>query len=146
MDEIASTTIDAIAYGQAVWSCRLDAGGKLVEMIDMRRWLTSPTHRGEHGAAVKTIAQGMPMFGLFLWRLCWWVFFTLPTGLRVQLNTRHSLRPLPEGRRCCKNSDANRAAGMLLHVFNCRPGQASDSERDPGPITTGPYCCEGWES
>jgi hypothetical protein len=34
------------------------------------------------------------MFGLFLWRLCWWTFFLLSTGLRVQLNTRHSLRPL----------------------------------------------------
>jgi len=25
-----------------------------------RRWLTSPRHRGEHGAAVQTIARGMP--------------------------------------------------------------------------------------
>src|SRR5260221_13398231 len=26
-----------------------------------RRWLTSPAHRGEHGAAVNTITQGMPV-------------------------------------------------------------------------------------
>src|ERR1700754_167116 len=29
-----------------------------------RRWLSSPAHRGEYGAAVKTIAQGMPVVRL----------------------------------------------------------------------------------
>jgi hypothetical protein len=28
---------------------------------------SKPAHRGEHEAAVNTIARGMPMFGLFLW-------------------------------------------------------------------------------
>src|SRR5215831_3757239 len=37
-----------------------DAGIKPIEMIDQRRWLKSPEHRGEHGAAEKTIAQGVP--------------------------------------------------------------------------------------
>jgi len=60
MDVRASKTNDAGAYGQAVWSCPLDAGVKFAEMISKRRWLSSPTHRGEHGAADKTIVQGMP--------------------------------------------------------------------------------------
>ena len=45
------------AYGQAVWSCPLDAGVKLIEMIGQRRWLSSPIHRGEHGAAVKPLRR-----------------------------------------------------------------------------------------
>src|SRR5215472_7415610 len=53
-------TCGAVAYGQAVWSCPLDAGVKLIEMNDERRWLSSPTHRGEHGASRKAIAQGVP--------------------------------------------------------------------------------------
>jgi hypothetical protein len=48
------------AYGQAVWSRLPDAGDKLAKMICERRGLTSPVPRGEHGAAEKTIAQGMP--------------------------------------------------------------------------------------
>jgi len=48
------------AYGQAVWSCPPDAGVKLVDDFHERRWLKSPGHRGEHGAADKTIVQGMP--------------------------------------------------------------------------------------
>jgi hypothetical protein len=46
------------ADGQAVWSCPLDAGVKLIEMIDQRRWLSSPIHRGEHGAAEKNHRAG----------------------------------------------------------------------------------------
>src|SRR5258708_31305386 len=51
-----------ITDGQAVWSCPPDAGVKPCEtIVARRRWLTSPVHRGEHGAAVKTIARGMPV-------------------------------------------------------------------------------------
>src|ERR1700754_3610646 len=46
------------ADGQAVWSCPLDAGVKLIEMIDRRRWLKSPIRRGEHGAAAKNHRAG----------------------------------------------------------------------------------------
>jgi hypothetical protein len=76
------------AYGQAVWSCPLDAGVKLIEMINERRRLTSPTLRGEHGAAVKTIAQGVPdRFG-----------FTCSDYARLPvlfLQTRLRVRPAP---------------------------------------------------
>jgi hypothetical protein len=82
------------AYGQAVWSRPLDAGVKFIEMrfrpcgrsaeIDKRRWLTSPTHRGERGAAAKTIAQGVPdRFGQPVATMPEW-FFIFHPGLRVR--------------------------------------------------------------
>ena len=55
------------ADGEGVWSWRPDAGVKLAKMIRRRRWLTSPAHRGEHGAAVNTIAQGRPAVSAYLW-------------------------------------------------------------------------------
>jgi len=39
MDAAAREMMRAKAYGQAVWSCPLDAGVKSIEMIDRRRWL-----------------------------------------------------------------------------------------------------------
>jgi hypothetical protein len=53
-------TTAARADGQAVWSRRSEAGAKFAETIRGRRWQPSHGHRGEHGAAVKTIAQGRP--------------------------------------------------------------------------------------
>jgi len=53
MDALVRETNAPNAYGQAVWSCPLDAGVKFAEMISERRWLTSPRHRGDHGAAGK---------------------------------------------------------------------------------------------
>jgi hypothetical protein len=35
-------------------------GSSSARHFEERRWLSSPAHRGEHGAAVKTIAQGRP--------------------------------------------------------------------------------------
>jgi len=50
--------------GQAVWSCPPDAGDKPLEtIVARRRGPTSPEPRGERGAAVNTIAQGMPVAG-----------------------------------------------------------------------------------
>jgi hypothetical protein len=57
---LSAPTKAFLADGQAVWSCPPDAGVKPCEMIARRWWLTSPVHQGERGAAVKTIAQGMP--------------------------------------------------------------------------------------
>ena len=49
------------ADGQDVWAWHPDAGVKFREGdFSRRRWPTSPAHRGEHGAAVKTIVWGMP--------------------------------------------------------------------------------------
>jgi hypothetical protein len=49
------------ADGKAVWSWHPDAGVKLSgRKSSWRWWLTSPAHQGDHGEAVKTIAQGMP--------------------------------------------------------------------------------------
>src|ERR1700742_4124757 len=50
-------TMCIAAYGQAVWSCPLDAGVKLIEMINRRRRLTSPILRGDHGAAVQPLRR-----------------------------------------------------------------------------------------
>ena len=46
MDAIVPQDVRNVAYGQAVWSWHLDAGVKLVEMIDQRRGLTSPDTPG----------------------------------------------------------------------------------------------------
>jgi hypothetical protein len=58
------------AYGQAVWSCPLDAGVNPRVKSPGGRWLKSPTHRGEHGAAVRPLRRecrsdfGVPVFSL----------------------------------------------------------------------------------
>ena len=60
MDAVVSQTSDTGAYGQAVWSCPLDAGVNPRVESPGGRWLTSPTHRGERGVSRNTIAQGVP--------------------------------------------------------------------------------------
>ena len=77
------------AYGQAVWSCPLDAGVKSIEMIDRRRWLSSPIHRGEYGAAEKNHRAGSAgSFGF----TCGDYACGLPT---LYLPTRLRVRPAP---------------------------------------------------
>jgi hypothetical protein len=48
------------ADGKVVWSWHLDAGVKLAVATLLATVTNKPDHRGEHGAAVKTIARGMP--------------------------------------------------------------------------------------
>ena len=48
------------ADGQAVWSRHPDAGVNPRVTSPGGWWLKSPVHQGEHGAAVNTIARGMP--------------------------------------------------------------------------------------
>ena len=50
---------NAEADGQVVWSWRRDAGVKLAGGVPLTTVAIKPVHRGEHEAAVKTIAQGM---------------------------------------------------------------------------------------
>src|ERR1700739_1594862 len=82
----------ADADGKAVWSWPPDAGTKFVDEFHGRRWLTSPAHRGEHGAAVNTIVQGMPdCFGVPVVNNSYAFHFACEAaGAR---GTRHSLRP-----------------------------------------------------
>src|SRR5665213_423885 len=50
-----------LADGEAVWSCRPDAGVKLVRRNFHRRgWQESPVTRESAEETVKTIARGMP--------------------------------------------------------------------------------------
>jgi len=65
--------------------------------VHERRWLTSPEHRGEHEAAVKTIAQGRPgrsgqTCGEFAR-----VVFSFPREAAGAASARSSLRPLISG-------------------------------------------------
>jgi len=46
-------TSSANADDKAVWSWSPDAGIKLAKMMDERRWLQSPVHRGERGISRK---------------------------------------------------------------------------------------------
>src|SRR6202020_862743 len=63
-----------------------------------RWWLTSPVHQGDHGGAVKTIAQGMPCdFGGPCECAC--VFSFIAREAAGASSIRRSLRPLlPEAR------------------------------------------------
>jgi len=108
MDAVVPQDVRRITYGQAVWSCPLDAGVKSVEMINRRRWLLSPRHRGEHGAAVQTIAQGVPdRFGKPVVTMLVW-FLSFPREAAGAASARHSLRPLfSGGTSCCKDPDAS---------------------------------------
>src|SRR5215472_17639218 len=62
--------------------------------LRQRRWLTSPRHRGERGAAAKTIVQGMPdrsgqpVVTMLVW------FSSFPREAAGAASARHSLRPL----------------------------------------------------
>jgi len=63
-------------------------------MIHLRRWQKSPVHRGEHGAAAKTIVQGMPdCFGEPVVTMLVYFFIFVREAAGAQ-NTRHSLLPL----------------------------------------------------
>src|ERR1700748_1867712 len=73
------------AYGQAVWSCPLDAGVKFAEMIGERRWLKSPRHRGEHGAAVNHCAGSAGCFGQPVVTTCSYAAYPF---LRARLRVR----------------------------------------------------------
>jgi len=67
MDAARRQTCDAVRTAK---SCGPDPPtlGSTLGLKSPGGWrLASPVLQGEHEAAVKTIAQGMPMFGLFLW-------------------------------------------------------------------------------
>ena len=67
MDAFGAQAMRTEAYGQAVWSCHLDAGVKFAGDIRKRRGLTSPIPRGERGVSRKAIAQGVPDVSANLW-------------------------------------------------------------------------------
>ena len=55
---VVPVTNGARADGKVVWSWRLDAGVKLVEATSQATETKKPDLRGEHEAAVNTIACG----------------------------------------------------------------------------------------
>ena len=75
----------ANAYGQAVWSCPLDAGVKPRVKSPGRRWLTSPIHRGDHGAAVQPSRRECRSIGFSCDFLCAPFLLFRTQGLRVRL-------------------------------------------------------------
>src|ERR1700722_47359 len=83
-----------------------------------RWWLTSPVHQGDHGGAVKTIAQGMPCdFGGPCECAC--VFSFIAREAAGASSIRHSLRPLSsEGARNSCKPRAHGVARTRSHV--CR--------------------------
>jgi hypothetical protein len=107
------STGNAAADCEGVWSWRPWAGAKSVEAIPQATvTMRSRTPGRARTTPLKTIAQGMSMFRLRLWFLTR-VLSLLHTRLRVQPNTRHSLRPLLfEDVGSCKTR-TRRVAGML---------------------------------
>ena len=133
---------DAIAYGQAVWSWHLDAGVKFSEMrcrprgrhaeIGERRWLKSPTHRGERGAAVKPLRRecrsdfGVPVLA----SRASFSFCTQGSGCVV-----HPAFPAPSAFwRDTDNAKPGRicAAGTVKRVFNFRRHSGAPRSGEPG--------------
>jgi hypothetical protein len=79
-----------------------------------RRWLTSPVHRGEYGAAVNTIAQGMPDCSALpvVTAAC---YFCCRRAMGAA-SIRHSLRPPLPSRATFGKTRADHAAGTLVHA------------------------------
>ena len=87
-------TSGASADGEVVWSWRPDAGVKFRKDDSCEATVAKePGHRGEHEAAVKTIARGMPgVSGVtVVTNAC--AFYT-PHAAAGASSARHSLRPL----------------------------------------------------
>jgi hypothetical protein len=139
----------AVAYGQAVWSCHLDAGVKFVESrfrpngrnaeINKRRGLTSPIPRGEYGVSRKAIAQGVPdRFGEPVVTLLVGLLPFSAHEAAGALSARHSLRPLlREGQRIARlgREIAPREredTSLRKHV-----ARVSDPVRGASPIAAG---------
>jgi len=115
--------------GQAVWSCPPDAGVKpAIRFFARRRWLTSPVHRGEYGAAVKTIAQGKSECLRWTCMLVCVSFAQFAHETAGAARIRLSLRPLDfEGRyRCITRAIC--AARMWRLVI---PSEAKQSRPPP---------------
>src|SRR5580704_16269760 len=85
--------MEKLADGRAVGAWHPDAGVQFAGRNSRKRWwLTSPVHQGDHGGAVKTIAQGMPCdFGGPCECAC--VFSFIAREAAGASSIRHSLRP-----------------------------------------------------
>src|ERR1700722_10861369 len=83
-----------------------------------RRWgLTSPVHQGDHGGAVKTIAQGMPFVSGGPCE-CACVFSFIAREAAGASSIRHSLRPLSfEGARISCKTRARGVARTRWRVY-----------------------------
>src|SRR3984957_13458446 len=83
-----------------------------------RWWLTSPVHQGDHGGAVKTIAQGMPCdFGGPCECAC--VFSFIAREAAGASSIRHSLRPPSfEGARISSKTRARGVARSRRRVWH----------------------------
>jgi hypothetical protein len=110
--------------------------GQVRERFHERRWLKSPIHRGEHGTAEKTIAQGMPdCFGEPVVTLPVWCCSFHP-GLRVR---QHPAFPAPSSSRTrcfARPGRENRAAGMRRRVSNSVVIPGRRAAAGPESITT----------
>ena len=86
-----------LAYGEAVWSRRPDAGVKVATMQTHRAvdgGNQALVHRGERGVSRQTIAQGRPGISAVACGLRAFAQSFLREGPRVPAGARPSLRPL----------------------------------------------------
>ena len=90
-------------------------GSSLRDDVRKRRWLESPAHRGEHGAAVNTIARGMSVVPAepVVTAAC---VFCCRRAMGAA-SIRHSPRPLDFEGRNQRITRADHAAGMRTCVF-----------------------------
>src|ERR1700722_14327121 len=101
-----------------------------------RWWLTSPVHQGDHGGAVKTIAQGMPCdFGGPCECAC--VFSSIAREAAGASSIRHSLRPHHRRREnFLQNSGAWRRENDFCCLKSCINTLAVVPASAPRPTTT----------
>ncbi len=106
-------------------------GSSCAKRFAQRRWLKSPTHRGERGVSRKAIAQGVPDVSAYLYRLVG-TFPFQPTGPAGAASARHSLRPLSRGSDgLMHHPDANCAAGTRTAILKIESDDAANLITSP---------------
>src|SRR5262249_48842578 len=156
MDASCRETIGADADGEVVWSWRPLAGVKLARMlciatmtVTKRSWT-----RGEHEGNRKTIARGMPVIRLHLWRLrscassictrgrgCWLKHPAFAAPSSVEGNSLKLGRISPRERalvsrtRCSASLAVRRRAGTHTDMeSDGGPGSAATTPDDAEPV------------
>ncbi len=120
--------------------------GQAAQTIAQRRWLTSPRHLGEYGAAVKPLRRECRnVSALPDYLVCVSTLFAHKAAGAA--SARHSLHPLYSGgTRIAYRSDANRAAGSKICVcapvsvtinFRSRLQVLRNEQRTPGHSHSG---------
>jgi hypothetical protein len=115
--------------------------GQACEATRRRRWLTSPVHRGDHGAAVKPLRRECRMFRCPDDPCARFVFSAYKACGCIVRPAFPAPSDLSEGQGFLQSSGESRSRDCggvsrrcLKIEYRCRPGQANEVSAEPGPI------------